>query len=68
MTHIEALQTLGGSIALLKAQATRTLEFCQREASQIFGGKSFTRGRSREERRMGERYLDFDWRVGLRFV
>jgi hypothetical protein len=41
---MEALQTLGGSAALLKAHTTRVLEYCQREASQIFGGKSFTRG------------------------
>lgn len=44
MSHFEALQTLGSSVALLKSQATRTLEFCCREASQIFGGKSFTIG------------------------
>jgi len=44
MSHVEALQTLGASVALLKSQATRTLEFCAREASQIFGGKSFTMG------------------------
>lgn len=34
----------GGTIALLKAQATETFEFCAREASQIFGGLSYTRG------------------------
>ncbi|KAG2186257.1 hypothetical protein INT43_002695 [Umbelopsis isabellina] len=35
---------LGGPIALLKAQSTQTFEFCAREASQIFGGLSYTRG------------------------
>jgi len=44
MTHEEAQQKLGGSIALLKAQATTTFEFCAREASQIFGGLAYTRG------------------------
>jgi len=35
---------LGGPIALLKAQATQTMEYCAREASQIFGGLAYTRG------------------------
>ncbi|KAJ8661048.1 hypothetical protein O0I10_003271 [Lichtheimia ornata] len=35
---------LGGHIALCKAQSTRTFEFCAREAAQIFGGLSYTRG------------------------
>ena len=35
---------LGGPIALLKAQATKTLEFCARESAQIFGGLAYTRG------------------------
>ncbi|KAI8144039.1 acyl-CoA dehydrogenase/oxidase [Fennellomyces sp. T-0311] len=35
---------LGGPIALCKAQATRTMEFCAREAAQIFGGLAYTRG------------------------
>ncbi|BGP47980.1 hypothetical protein JCM10450v2_003849 [Rhodotorula kratochvilovae] len=34
----------GGTMALLKAQATETLEFCAREAMQIFGGLAYTRG------------------------
>jgi alkylation response protein AidB-like acyl-CoA dehydrogenase len=34
----------GGMIALVKAQATRTFEFCAREAAQTFGGLSYTRG------------------------
>lgn len=32
---------LGGSIALLKAQSSQTMEFCAREASQIFGGLAY---------------------------
>lgn len=43
-SHVEALTSLGGPLALLKAQATTTLEFCAREAAQIFGGLSYTRG------------------------
>ena len=35
---------LGGPIALLKAQATQTFEFCARESAQIFGGLAYTRG------------------------
>ncbi|KAG0170416.1 hypothetical protein DFQ28_010815 [Apophysomyces sp. BC1034] len=35
---------LGGPIALCKAQATRTFEFCARESAQIFGGLAYTRG------------------------
>ncbi|KAF7722601.1 hypothetical protein EC973_002914 [Apophysomyces ossiformis] len=35
---------LGGPIALCKAQATQTFEFCAREAAQIFGGLAYTRG------------------------
>lgn len=34
----------GGPIALCKAQATQTFEYCAREAAQIFGGLSYTRG------------------------
>lgn len=34
---------LGGHTALLKVQATKTFEFCAREAAQIFGGASYTR-------------------------
>ncbi|KAG9228905.1 putative acyl-CoA dehydrogenase [Amylocarpus encephaloides] len=39
-----AMLRLGGPIAGLKAQATVTFEFCAREASQIFGGLSYSRG------------------------
>ncbi|KAJ3113643.1 hypothetical protein HDU96_003112 [Phlyctochytrium bullatum] len=44
MSHQEALVKLGGPIALLKAQCTVTVEYCAREASQILGGISYTRG------------------------
>lgn len=44
MNETEAMLKLGGAIAGLKAQATTTFEFCAREASQIFGGLSYTRG------------------------
>lgn len=37
---------LGASIAMLKVDASRMLEFCAREASQILGGVSYTRGGS----------------------
>jgi alkylation response protein AidB-like acyl-CoA dehydrogenase len=40
---IQAIR-LGGPIALCKAQASRTFEYCAREAAQIFGGLSYTRG------------------------
>jgi alkylation response protein AidB-like acyl-CoA dehydrogenase len=44
MGENEAMLKLGGAIAGLKAQSTTTFEFCAREASQIFGGLSYTRG------------------------
>jgi len=44
MSKTEQQERLGGPIALLKAQATQTFEFCAREASQIFGGLAYTRG------------------------
>ena len=44
MNETEAMLKLGGAIAGLKAQATTTFEFCAREASQVFGGLSYTRG------------------------
>jgi len=34
---------LGGQCALLKVQASKTFEFCAREASQIFGGNSIVK-------------------------
>ncbi|OCK89598.1 putative acyl-CoA dehydrogenase, partial [Cenococcum geophilum 1.58] len=42
--EMEAMLKLGGAIASLKAQSTTTFEFCAREASQIFGGLSCSRG------------------------
>jgi alkylation response protein AidB-like acyl-CoA dehydrogenase len=44
MNETEAMLKLGGAIASLKAQSTTTFEFCAREASQIFGGLSYSRG------------------------
>ncbi|QSZ32005.1 hypothetical protein DSL72_001574 [Monilinia vaccinii-corymbosi] len=44
MGETEAMLKLGGPIAGLKAQSTVTFEFCAREASQIFGGLSYSRG------------------------
>ncbi|KAF2161731.1 hypothetical protein M409DRAFT_69542 [Zasmidium cellare ATCC 36951] len=44
MNEHEAMLKLGGAIAGLKAQSTTTFEFCAREASQIFGGLSYSRG------------------------
>ena len=44
MSEVQAMLALGGAIAGLKAQATVTFEFCAREASQIFGGLSYSRG------------------------
>lgn len=44
MGETEAMLKLGGAIASLKAQSTVTFEFCAREASQIFGGLSYSRG------------------------
>lgn len=44
MQETEAMLKLGGPIAGLKAQATITFEFCAREAAQIFGGLSYSRG------------------------
>lgn len=44
MSHQESSLRLGGAIAGAKAFATQTLELCAREASQIFGGLSYTRG------------------------
>lgn len=35
---------LGGTIALLKVEATQTMDFCTREATQIFGGRGYIRG------------------------
>ncbi|KAI8976006.1 acyl-CoA dehydrogenase/oxidase [Pilobolus umbonatus] len=40
---------LGGPIALCKAQATQTFEYCAREAAQIYGGLAYTRGGQAEK-------------------
>ncbi|GAA5854264.1 hypothetical protein JCM3766R1_004140, partial [Sporobolomyces carnicolor] len=39
----------GGTMALLKAQATETFEFCAREAAHVFGGLSYTKGGQAEK-------------------
>jgi alkylation response protein AidB-like acyl-CoA dehydrogenase len=44
MSETEGMMRLGGPIALLKAASTQMLEFVAREAAQIFGGLSYTRG------------------------
>ena len=40
----EANRVLAGTCALIKVQATKTFEYCAREAAQIFGGASYVRG------------------------
>jgi alkylation response protein AidB-like acyl-CoA dehydrogenase len=44
MHHMEGAMKLGGATALLKVQCTKVMEYCAREAAQIFGGLSYTRG------------------------
>lgn len=44
MNYAEQSKTLGGPIALCKAQSTQVFEYCAREAAQIFGGLAYTRG------------------------
>ena len=41
---LDAGENVAGDIALLKVQASETMEFCAREASQILGGASYLRG------------------------
>ena len=41
---VKADKAFPGDFALLKVQATRTMEYCAREACQILGGASFMRG------------------------
>eukprot|EP00930_Biecheleria_cincta_P092518 TRINITY_DN8247_c0_g1_i1.p1 TRINITY_DN8247_c0_g1~~TRINITY_DN8247_c0_g1_i1.p1 ORF type:complete len:402 (+),score=68.61 TRINITY_DN8247_c0_g1_i1:90-1295(+) len=43
MSKNEQNKKLGGHIALLKVHSTKTVEFCAREALQIFGGAGYTR-------------------------
>merc|ERR1712187_979247 len=44
MHKMEATYKLGGVTALLKVQSTKVFEYCAREAAQIYGGLSYTRG------------------------
>lgn len=37
-------ELLGGYMALIKVGGSKLMEYCAREASQIFGGQSYTRG------------------------
>lgn len=63
MPKQQQLLRLGGPTALLKAQATKTFEFCAREASQIFGGLSYTRSGKAE--RVERLYRDVRvWAIG----
>merc|ERR1719335_783176 len=43
MSKDEQNKRLGGHIALLKVQSSKTAEFCAREALQVFGGAGYTR-------------------------
>ena len=42
--RVQRGEHVAGDIALLKVQASQTMEHCAREASQIFGGASYVRG------------------------
>jgi len=44
MTKMESDMKLGGATALAKVQCTKVFEYCAREAAQIFGGLSYSRG------------------------
>lgn len=44
MAPMEANIKLAGVLSLLKVESTQVLEFCSREAIQIFGGLGYTRG------------------------
>ena len=50
---------LGGMCALLKVQASKTFEYCAREASQIFGGSSIVKAcmRARSTAARGSSYI-----------
>ncbi|CAE7275962.1 apdG [Symbiodinium sp. CCMP2456] len=43
MPKDQAMTTLGGPIALMKAHSSKIFEYCAREARQIFGGNAYTR-------------------------
>lgn len=44
MSKQQAAKALAGITALAKVQSTKVFEFCAREAAQVFGGASYTRG------------------------
>jgi len=44
MSRGVSAESIAGPVAMAKVLASRTLELCAREASQIFGGNSYTRG------------------------
>eukprot|EP00933_Yihiella_yeosuensis_P034293 TRINITY_DN27794_c0_g1_i1.p1 TRINITY_DN27794_c0_g1~~TRINITY_DN27794_c0_g1_i1.p1 ORF type:complete len:456 (+),score=74.32 TRINITY_DN27794_c0_g1_i1:94-1461(+) len=44
MSKMEAALKLGGQTALCKVQCTKVMEYCAREAAQVFGGLSYSRG------------------------
>eukprot|EP00397_Hematodinium_sp_SG-2012_P045514 GEMP01051148.1.p1 GENE.GEMP01051148.1~~GEMP01051148.1.p1 ORF type:complete len:425 (+),score=96.76 GEMP01051148.1:24-1277(+) len=43
MSFEASMSQLGGPLALLKAHSSKVMEYCAREASQIFGGNAYTR-------------------------
>eukprot|EP00451_Oxyrrhis_marina_P011273 CAMPEP_0204320076 /NCGR_PEP_ID=MMETSP0469-20131031/7457_1 /ASSEMBLY_ACC=CAM_ASM_000384 /TAXON_ID=2969 /ORGANISM="Oxyrrhis marina" /LENGTH=419 /DNA_ID=CAMNT_0051301331 /DNA_START=20 /DNA_END=1279 /DNA_ORIENTATION=- len=43
MPKDDAMVKLGGVTALMKAHSSKVMEFCAREASQVFGGNSYTK-------------------------
>lgn len=44
MEKMESDLKLGGMTALAKVQCTKSFEYCAREAAQVFGGLSYSRG------------------------
>ena len=44
MSEEEFNESMGSQVALCKVQSTKMLEYCAREAAQIFGGASYVRG------------------------
>merc|ERR1719324_2303948 len=49
MSKDEQNARLGGHIALLKVQTSKTAEFCARESLQVFGGAGYTRSGAGEK-------------------
>lgn len=43
MAFDHSQKELNGTIAMCKAHASKVMEYCAREASQIFGGNAYTR-------------------------